>query len=136
MAGKSKAVYIYPLQVWLTAICLGHLFLFLSTKHVNPLTLAYLNYRVLPEMLVLVLSVPFFLLLFAAVVVVDWHPSRVYAKKIIIALWCIGLVVVPMLLFLDGPEMIQQESVQTILWAYVGPLLAAVFFFRWPYARH
>lgn len=137
MPVKSKAVYVYPLQVWLTTICLGSFILSKATE--NPdLSLAGLIHDLSMEAVALflfVLFVPCFFLLLAAVIIADWFPSKIYIKRIIIAIWGILLVTAPLFLVFGISALPSEKPSQIILSSYIVPLLASVFIFRWPHNK-
>jgi hypothetical protein len=66
------------------------------------------------------------------VVIVDWSPSRIYAKKLIIAGWGIVLATVPLFLIFGRVAFFLLKPNLIIVWSYVGPLLAAIFLFSRP----
>lgn len=132
---KPKAVYIYPLQIWLTTAFVGPVILFLLTNISNHPWGIFLQFYWITAIVGFVLSLPSFLFLLMGVIIIDWRSSRVFTKKLIIALWAIVLAVAPILLLTGSTDLILQKPGVLILGSYVIPLVAAVFIFSWPHGE-
>lgn len=132
---KPKAVYVYPLQIWLMTAFMGPVFLFLFMRSVDHSWGTFFEFYWLTALIGFVLSMPSFLFLLMGVVIVDWRSSGVFAKKLIIAGWAVILAIAPIVLLTGSIDIIVQKPGLLILGSYVVPLLAAVFMFRWPYGK-
>jgi hypothetical protein len=129
---KPKAVYIYPLQIWVVSATIGPILCFLSpgvSDHsgLTPWELYWADLA-----FGLIFSFPSFLLLWAGVAYVNRSNRRVLFKKIVVAAWAMMLGIAALWWVIDWREPILQEHNLAFIVAYLGPLLMGVFLFRWP----
>lgn len=129
---KPKAVYLYPLQVWLTSALIGPVLWFLSAGISDHALLTFVQFYWLTLVFGFMFSFPCFLLLWAGVAYVNRWRLRLLHKKLVVAGWALVLAIAPFLLIIDWREPILQGPNLAFIASYVGPLLAAVFLFRWP----
>jgi hypothetical protein len=129
---KPKPVYIYPLQIWLASATIGPILSFLSpgvSDH-SGLTPWELYWAELISGLIFFF--PSLLLVWAGVAYVNRGTRPVLFKKIVVAGWALVLGIATLLWIIDWREPILQGGNLTFIVAYLGPLLVAVFLFRWP----
>jgi hypothetical protein len=129
---KPKAVYIYPLQIWLTSVTIGPILSFLSpgvSDH-SGLTPWELYWAELVSGLILFF--PSFLLLWAGVAYLNRGTRRVLFKKIVVAGCALVLGIATVSWIIDWSEPILQGENLRFIVGYLGSLLVAVFLFRWP----
>jgi hypothetical protein len=80
----------------------------------------------------LIFFFPSLLLVWAGVAYVNRGTRPVLFKKIVVAGWALVLGIATLLWIIDWREPILQGGNLTFIVAYLGPLLVAVFLFRWP----
>jgi hypothetical protein len=129
---KPRAVYIYPLQIWLASATIGPILWFLSpgvSDHsgLTPWELYWADLA-----FGLIFSFPSFLLLWAGVAYDNRGTRRVVFKKIVVAGWALVLGITTLSGVINWREPILQGQNLRFIVAYLGPLLAAVFLLRWP----
>ncbi|HEX9514137.1 MAG TPA: hypothetical protein VF939_26780 [Puia sp.] len=129
---KPKAVFLYPLQVWLTSALIGPILWFLSPGISDHSLLTFVQFYWLALVFGFMFSFPSFLLLWAGVAYINRRTWRLLFKKLVVAGWAMSLAIAPFLLISDWREPILQGPNLAFIGSYVGPLLAAVFLFRWP----
>jgi fumarate reductase subunit C len=132
MSAKHKPVYIYPVQLWLTCALIGPIIFHASSNLLDNSIETFLTFCLVMTAYGFLLSIPSFFLLLAAVVIIDWHPSRIYAKKLIIACWAVTLVIAPIWLITGSTRLLFQKTGLILIGSYLAPLLLAVFYYRWP----
>ena len=129
---KPKAVYLYPLQVWLISLTMGPILWFFSSGISDHSVLTFLEFYWLGLVFGFIFSFPSFLLLWAGVAYVNHWAWRVLLKKIVLAGWAMVLGIVPFMVISGWREPILKRGNLILIGAYVGPLLVAVFLLRWP----
>jgi hypothetical protein len=129
---KSKTVFFYCFQVWLTSASIGPILWILSEGDSSSSLFSFVEFYGLALVFGLMLSVPSFLLLIAGVAFVRRRPWEVLTKKFAIAVWTIPLAIAPFLLIIDWRDPSLEKWKVIGIGAFLVPLIAAVFLFRWP----
>lgn len=132
MPAKPKAVYIYPLQVWLTSAFIGPILWFLWPGISEHSLFTFFDFYRITLLIGFLYSFPSFLLLLLGVAIVDQRPWRIFFKKLVVAGWAIVLAIAPFLFIFNWRDLFLDNSSLVSLGAYLVPLLAAVFLFSWP----
>jgi len=128
---KPKAVYIYPLQIWVVSATIGPILCFLSPGVSDHSGLTPWELYWVELVFGLIFSFPSFLLLWAGVAYVNRGARRVLFKKTVVAGWALVLGIATLSIINWSEPILQGENL-TFIAAYLGPLPAAVFLFRWP----
>src|SRR5258708_38738189 len=84
---KPKAVFLYPLQVWLTSALIGPILWFLSPGISDHSLLTFVQFYWLALVFGFMFSFPSFLLLWAGVAYINRRTWRLLFQKVVVAGW-------------------------------------------------
>ena len=136
-SAKSKTAFLYSIQVWLTSALTGPMLWYFSpaiNKGAHSFSTFFQFYGA-ALLFVFMFSFPSFLLLFAGVVYIDRRAWQLLTRKFVITGWAFVLAIVPFLVIFDWDRSLVSVSALFFAGAYIVPLVAAIFLFRWPQKR-
>src|SRR5258708_27564723 len=128
---KPKAVFLYPLQVWLTSALIGPILWFLSPGISDHSLLTFVQFYWLALVFGFMFSFPSFLLLWAGVAYINRRTWRLLFKKLVVAGLAVALSIAPFLLIRDRRETIPQRPNLAFIGFFFGAVITAGVFFRW-----